>query len=134
MSDLSAYELYLQGLLAQPRVVVVDGNNILFAPDEAAEKGEKIPLIQVIRSIVAYVQTLLPGCPVMIDIVLKNLPHYDPEDYLLALREETALPVMISYTDLLDWRQLGTKFREFDDFLTLKKVVAYSELLGPENV
>ena len=134
MSDLPAYKQYLQGILTTPRVVVVDGNNILFAPDAAAEKGNKIPLSEIIQAIVAFLQTDLPNCPLTVDIVFKNLPHYDPEDYLLALKQETALPVIVSYTDLMDWRQLGTRFREFDDFLTLKKVVAYSELLGPENV
>jgi hypothetical protein len=134
MSDLKAYTQYLQGVVPTNRVVVVDGNNILFAPDAAAARLGKMPLTDVIQSIVTYVNKALGGCPVLIDIVVKNLPTYDPEDYLLALRQTMNLPVILSYTDLMDWRRLGSQFREFDDFLTLKKVVAYSELLGPKNV
>lgn len=134
MSDLKAYTQYLQGLVPTNRVVIVDGNNILFAPDAAAARRGKMPLTEVIQAIVTYVNTTLGGCPVLIDIVVKNLPMYDPEDYILALRHPMNLPVVLTYTDLMDWRRLGSQFREFDDFLTLKKIVAYSEILGPKNV
>src|SRR5581483_4071280 len=104
------------------------------APDAAAAEQGKMPLTEIIQSIVTYINQELKSCPVLIDIVVKNLPTYDPEDYLLALRQTMHLPVVLSYTDLIDWRRLGSQFREFDDFLTLKKVVAYSNLLGPDNV
>lgn len=134
MSDLKAYTQYLQSFVTTNQVVVVDGNNILFAPDAAAAKRGKMPLTEIIQAIVTYINQTLGGCPVLIDIVVKNLPMYDPEDYILALRHTMNLPVILTYTDLMDWRRLGSQFREFDDFLTLKKVVAYSDLLGPENV